>query len=220
MLQALVFDFDGLIADTETAEFDTWCAEFHAHGVALDLHEWIKCVGTGPSGWDVFDHLQSLVGGGLDRDRVHLSRRERFLAIRSEISVMPGVIELLRQAESESVPCAVASSSTSEWVNGFLDDFGLAARFVTVVTRDQVASPKPAPDLYVEACRRLGVPPPSAVALEDSMNGVAAARAAGMPCLAVPNRITESFDFSHASARVESLTDVTLTDLLSLVVND
>ncbi len=217
MLNALVFDFDGLIADTETAEFETWSEEFVFHGVSLSLHEWIKCVGTGPSAWDAFDHLQSLVGGGLDRDSVLVRRRERFALVRGEIGVMPGVVKLLDDALVAGLPVAVASSSTGDWVGGFLRDFGLTERFVTIVTREHVASPKPAPDLYVEACRRLCVSPSRALALEDSTNGVTAARAAGMPCLAVPNKITTSFDFTHATARVETLEGMTVDTLRSLV---
>lgn len=217
MLNALVFDFDGLIADTETAEFETWTQEFLFHGVTLALDEWIKCVGAGPGVWDVFDHLQFLVGGGLDRDEVLSRRHKRFIDIRDQIRVMPGVVDLLDEARTSSLPVAVASSSTSDWVGGFLTDFGLMDRFETIVTRDQVALAKPAPDLYIEACRRLGVAPATALALEDSTNGVTAARAAGMPCLAVPNSITKGFDFSHATAKVASIEEVCLEYLLGLM---
>lgn len=217
MLKALVFDFDGLIADTETAEFDTWSDEFAAHGVSLDINEWIKCVGAGFGAWDPFDHLQSLVGGGLDERAVLESRRERFNAVRHRIGVMPGVVELLEDASLQGVRLAVASSSSLEWVGGFLDDFGLRKRFEFLVTRDHVERTKPAPDLYIEACRRLSVEPLAALALEDSTNGVTAARAAGMPCLAVPNRITQGFDFSHATAKVASLEGVGIEGLRSII---
>lgn len=126
---------------------------------------------------------------------------------------------MLDEAEASGVPCGVASSSTSDWVFGYLERFGLSSRFKTVVTRDMVAQPKPAPDLYLEACRRLGVSPAEAVALEDSVNGVKAANAAGLASVAVPNGITGSFDFSHADAVLETLEGMTVARLADLVLS-
>lgn len=203
-----MFDFDGLIADTETPEFETWCEEFRHHGAELHIDEWIKCVGAGPTVWDVFEHLQTFVPSPLDREAVMQRRSARFREVTSQLSVMPGVVELLDQAQSNGVACGVASSSTSDWVGGYLERFGLTERFSAIVTRDMVASPKPAPDLYLEACRRLGVESRRAVALEDSVNGVNAALAAGMKCIAVPNTITARFDLSHASRVVPTLKEL------------
>ncbi len=212
-MQALVFDFDGLIADTETPEFESWRAEFCEHGVELDIDEWIKCVGAGPTAWDVFDHLESVLGEPYDRAVVAARRRERFLALTTEMGVMPGVSELLAEAHGDGVVCAIASSSESGWVGGYLSRFGLVDAFQAVVTRDQVALPKPAPDLYLEACRKIGVDVGRAVALEDSVNGVTSARAAGLYCIAVPNQITARFDLSHANHRVGSVAEVKLFDV-------
>jgi HAD superfamily hydrolase (TIGR01509 family) len=212
-----VFDFDGLIADTETPEFESWCAEFREHGVELDIEEWIKCVGAGPSAWDVFDHLEALLGAPYDRAAVSSRRRERFVALTKEMEVMPGVRELLVEARSEGVPCAIASSSEGGWVNGYLSRFGLVDAFQTVVTRDMVANPKPAPDLYLEACLRLGTEVDCVVALEDSVNGVTSARSAGLYCIAVPNQITSRFDLSHADHRVDSLSLVQLRTVRELL---
>lgn len=213
-----MFDFDGLIADTETPEFETWCEEFRAHGVELHIDEWIKCVGAGPTVWDVFHHLESLVGRSLDREEVTQRRSARYQEATSRLMVMPGVMELLDEARSHDVPCAVASSSTSDWVHGYLSRFGMVDRFGAIVTRDMVASPKPAPDLFLEACNRLGVAPGRSVALEDSVNGVNAALAAGMKCVAVPNTITSRFDLSHAHHRATSLAEVDLSLVRSLLV--
>jgi HAD superfamily hydrolase (TIGR01509 family) len=163
----------------------------------------------------VFDHLEALLGSPFDREEVSLRRRQRFLDLTSELLVMPGVVELLDQAHNEQIPCAIASSSESHWVNGYIDRFGIAHRFAHVVTRDQVARPKPAPDLYTEACRRLGVAPSDALAIEDSTNGVRAAKDAGLRCVAVPNSITRSFDFSHADLILETLSGLKLSSLAS-----
>ena len=217
MLKALVFDFDGLIADTETPEFDSWSEEFRAHGVELDLQDWIKCVGSGPEAWDVIDHLQELSGRQVDREAVYKRRSARFQQLAATMTVLPGVLALLGQARQAGVPVAIASSSESEWVGSYLDRFGIADSFQAVLTREQVPAPKPEPYLYIEACKSLGVDPASAVALEDSVSGVTAAKSAGMTCVAVPNDITRSFDFSHADRVLETLDWITLEWLDELV---
>lgn len=217
MLRALVFDFDGLIADTETPEFESWSEEFRAHGVELALEDWIKCVGSGPEAWDVVDHLQELSGINVDRLAVHKRRSERFQQLAATMTVMPGVMSLLDEASQAGVPVAIASSSESEWVGPYLERFGIADRFQAVLTRDHVTAPKPEPYLYQEACKSLGVDPADAVALEDSVSGVTAAKSAGLTCVAVPNSITKSFDFSHADHVLHTLEGTTLEWLDELV---
>jgi HAD superfamily hydrolase (TIGR01509 family) len=183
----------------------------------LALDEWIQCVGAGPSAWDVFEHFESLIGRPVDRVALAASRRERYVALTASLGVMPGVVELLDEAQSAGVPCAIASSSEAHWVHGYLERFELADRFAAVVTRDMVASPKPAPDLYVSACSLLGAEASRSVALEDSVNGVAAALAAGLVCVAVPNAVTERSDLSPAQFWSPSLRLLRLGTLRSLV---
>jgi HAD superfamily hydrolase (TIGR01509 family) len=185
--------------------------------VSLSLDEWIQCVGAGPDVWDVFVHLESLVGVPLHREQVTMRRRERFLAMTADIAPMPGVAELLDQARAAAVPLGIASSSSGEWVLGYLRRFGIADRFDHVVTREMVHRPKPAPDLYLAACSGLSADPARTVALEDSVNGVSAALAAGMVCVAVPNRITWDFDLSSAHMVAASLTDLDLDKVKALV---
>lgn len=213
MLKALVFDFDGLIADTETPEFESWCEEFSSHGVELDLKDWINCVGAGPEAWDVVDHLEQLIDNTVDRKTVHKRRSARFQEMALAMTVMPGVVALIEQAEEAGIPVAVASSSESKWVLPYLERFNLRDRFQAVWTRDQVPAPKPEPYLYQEACKSLGVDPGCALALEDSVNGVTAAKSAGLSCVAVPNKITKNFDFSHADLVLKTLEGVTIERL-------
>ena len=137
-------------------------------------------------------------------------RRNRFLELTAELSVLPGVVRLLDEARAVGVPCAIASSSESQWVNGYLERFAIKDRFLHVVTRDQVPRPKPYPDLYLETCLRLGVEPGTCVALEDSVNGIKAALAAGMACIAVPNSVTTRFDLSRAHLQSTSLEELDL----------
>ena len=131
------------------------------------------------------------------------------------------MVELLDDAAAEGIPAAVASSSGLDWVGGHLERLGLRSRFATVVTRDDLsgrdARTKPAPDLFLLAADRLGAEPAQCVAFEDSPNGVAAARAAGMVVVGVPGPMTTGLDMSAADLVVPSLTDVDLAALRELV---
>ena len=213
MVEAVVFDFDGTIADTESLEYETWSEEFVAHGVSLDLDEWIQCVGGG--NWNVLDHLETLTGP-LDRSAVVASRRARFDARAEGLDTRTGVRGLIAQLDSRGTSLAVASSSYRGWVCGYLAEFGLAGSFPVVVTRDDVQQTKPAPDLFLLAAQRIGVPPAQCVAIEDSPKGIAAAREAGMKVVAFPNPVTESFDLSGADLVVRTLEDPDLAALLGL----
>ncbi len=210
MLEAIVFDFDGLLVDTESLEFDSWSAQFEAHGVELDLSEWIKCVGAGPGVWSAIDHLESLVETPVDREKVVQARTLDLHQRLESLQPMPGADSLARLAKDSGVNIAIASSSTGDWVRQHLETTGLAEHFSTILTRDLVENPKPWPDLYLAACLAFGVDPAAAVAFEDSFNGVKAAKAAGMKAVAVPNSITRFSDFSHADRVVESLEQVDL----------
>ena len=216
-LQAIVFDFDGLIIDTETPEFETWRDEFASRGVTLELAEWSKCVGSGPDAWNVFSHLEELLGGPIDQQEVADSRHRRFEQCLPHLRPREGFAELLAEIRDAGIPFGIASSSEMWWVSQHLTACGLLDEFKVIVTRDQVARPKPAPDLYLEAMRRLSADPAQCVAIEDSKNGIAAARAAGMAVVAVPNSVTETFDLSAASMRVDSLSELSLRDLQSLI---
>lgn len=213
MAFAVVFDFDGTIADTESLEFATWSSEFSARGAFLELSQWIQCVGGGE--WSVMEHLESLIGPQ-DRQAVYASRQQRYIQASHGLEPRPGVRSLIASLAGKGVPLAVASSSVEIWVKGYLRGFGLLDCFEAVVTRDDVERVKPAPDLFLLAARRLGVPPGACTAIEDSPKGIEAAKTAGMRVIAYPNPVTESFDLSAADLTVASLEGMTHDDLLGL----
>lgn len=214
-LQAVVFDFDGLIADTEAPEFESWRLEFLAHGAALEMTEWSKCVGAGPGAWSVEEHFRQLAPHA-DLESALRSRHGRFLELSAGMKPNPGVREWIDDLIAAGIPFAIASSSRSEWVSEHLEKVGLAERFETIWTRDLVEHAKPHPDLYLAACRSLQVDPVNALALEDSSNGALAAKRAGMKAVAVPNAVTAGFDFSHADKVVPSLLRFRLQDAAAL----
>lgn len=218
-LSALVFDFDGLLLDTETSAFVTAAEVFAAHQVTLDRAWWLSIIGTADHPhWS--EVLEAQLGGPLpDRDAVLAERIERHRALIAAEAVRPGIVELLDGADTADVPCAVASSSPRHWVEGHLERLGLRHRFAAVRSRDDVAPgrTKPAPDLFTAACDALAVDPPTAVALEDSAPGVAAALAAGMRVVGVPAGLTADADLSAAHLVVPTLADVDLARLARLV---
>jgi HAD superfamily hydrolase (TIGR01509 family) len=212
ILEAVVFDFDGLILDTEVPEFVTVREEFENHGLELLLEDWQQIIGRADHPhW--LDWLERDLGRPVDREVVRARRLEKHHALIAANDVLPGVEALLDQADELGVAAAVASSSTSSWVEGHLDRLGLLGRFAAVRTRDHVEHAKPWPDVFLAAVEALGVLPAHAVAFEDSFNGCAAAKAAGLACVVVPNEITRGLLFDAADLVTDSLADVDLTVL-------
>jgi beta-phosphoglucomutase-like phosphatase (HAD superfamily) len=217
---ALVFDFDGLILDTETCTYETTAGIFAEHGVTLDLAWWHSTIGTADHPhWS--EILADRLGRPVDRAALVARREARRLAVLDRLPPCAGVVGLLDDATVQGIPTAVASSSGLDWVGGHLDRLELRSRFGAVVTRDDLggasARTKPAPDLFLLAAARLGVDPPDCVAFEDSPNGVAAARAAGMVVVAVPGPMTARLDLRAADVVVPSLAHIDVAGLRKLL---
>ncbi len=212
-LRALIFDFDGLILDTESPVYEAWRDDYLAHGCDLPLELYAACVGSDFNRFDPKSHLESLVGREIDWDERDLWRERNALERVSRLAPLPGVTALLEAANEAGLPCAVASSSPRSWVEGHLSRLGLLSRFALTRCVDDVAAPKPAPDLFLAASAALGVDPIEAVVFEDSRNGLLASLAAGCPCIVVPNRVTAHLDFSGALAVVKSLESIDLSAL-------
>ena len=215
-LQALVFDFDGLILDTEWSAFSTAAEVWSEHGIELDLAVWQDIVGTAEHvHWS--EMLEADLGRPVDRDTVIPARQAQHHAEVEAMDLLPGAEDLIRAASIAGLALAVASSSPLDWVGGHLERRGLIGSFDAVVCRDHVTMTKPDPALYTAAVDAVGVAPAHAVALEDSHHGTVAARAAGLACVAVPNRVTAGQDFGAARLVVDSLERLTiplLDDLL------
>ena len=214
-VRALFFDFDGLILDTETPEFDAWSAIFRENGVEFPLDFWVNAVGRGADQITErpIDVLERLTGRKFD----HEVTREAYNDVRMKRiyaeKPLPGILELLSEARGAGVGCAVVSSSKHAWVDGHLERLGITHWFQHVICADEVARAKPFPDLYLEAVRRFGIEASQAMALEDSANGARAAVDAGVFVVAVPNSVTKHLDLSHANCILPSLGGVTLADL-------
>lgn len=213
LIRALVFDFDGLILDTEEPVYQSWLEVYQAYGEELPFERWVQIVGSTTTGFHPQHHLEERIGRRLPQDVLdrRIGRRTELVLAKQ---VLPGVVERIDEAKALGLKLGVASSSTADWVRGHLARLGILERFDCLSCRDDVANVKPEPDLYVAALACLGVPASDAVAIEDSPNGVMAAKLAGMRCVAIPNPITARLDLSQADVLLGSLADVTLPDLL------
>lgn len=208
-LRGLIFDFDGLIVDTETATAEAWRQVHAEDGLVADprvLHSVVGHVDVVADLWVAYPAAH---------DRAALAAR--FLTLTRErcrlAPVLPGVVALLDAARAAGLRLAVASNSSHRHVDGHLAARGLLDRFATVVCREDVPRGKPAPDLYLEALSRLGLAADEAVAFEDSVPGHEAAAAAGLRVVVAPNPSTAGDRFPRAARRVASLAELTLADL-------
>jgi HAD superfamily hydrolase (TIGR01509 family) len=217
VIKALVFDFDGLIVETEEPIFRAWQRIYREHGQELPLELWVTIIGTASGPFDPIQHLEERVGRLLDRKGFEDLERRYYEEATAMQRLMPGVAEYLREAHRLRLGVGIASSSRRAWVIEHLKRFAIADAFDAIVCREDVAHTKPHPQLYLEAVKRLMVMPEEALALEDSSNGIAAAKAAGLRCVAVPTVMTAGLDLSRADMRIPSLGAVPLTDLLAQI---
>jgi HAD superfamily hydrolase (TIGR01509 family) len=214
---AVIFDFDGIVLDSETPEYESHRRIFERCGVTLTVDEWCGVIGTWSEGHDEqwFKRLCQQSSGAPGREAYFAERRRIFEAI-VPAAPMRGVPELLRQLRDAGIAAAIASSAPARWVVGAVERLGIRPLFDAVVTGDEVAHRKPAPDVYLEAARRLDVDPARSVAIEDSEPGIAAACAAGMKVVAIPHWLTERHDLSAADLTVAHAGELTVERLTFL----
>jgi len=212
-VRAIVFDFDGLILETEEPIYLSWLEVYRAHGEELPFEKWVQIVGSTTSRFHPQHELEERIGHKLPQ-KVLDQRLDRRTELILGQTVLPGVLDHLDAARALRLKVGVASSSTRDWVETHLARLGILERFDCIRCRDDVAHAKPEPDLYLAVLDCLGIPAPDAIAIEDSPNGITAAKLAGLRCVAIPNPITARLDLSKADLVLRSLADVTLPDLI------
>lgn len=215
MIRGMIFDFDGLVIDTEMPDYQAWCEVYDQYGAELPMTEWMKCVGNSAETFDTCAYLETVLGHPLDdRESVQAAVHQRRLEIIATQQALPGVEDYLREARRLGLKLAVASSSTHTWVDAHLKRLGLYDTFDCVCCREDVDIIKPDPALYLAALDGLGLRAEEAIAFEDSASGILAAKRAGLYCVAVPNTVTRLMDLSHADREIVSMADVPFEDLL------
>lgn len=211
MIRALIFDFDGLILDTETPLIDAYGDVYAEHGLPFDRERFVRSVGHADYSFDPWHGFVPQV----DRAALELSRRaykDRRVVAQE---VLPGVAALLDAGRKRELLIGLASNSGHAWVEPHLARLGLIDRFDCIACREDVPSPKPEPDLYKFVLNRFGLRGMQAIAFEDSHTGMLAAKRAGLWVVAVPNASTRHHDFAHVHLKLGSLAEKELDVLLA-----
>jgi HAD superfamily hydrolase (TIGR01509 family) len=222
-VRAFLFDFDGLLLDTELASRAGWQLLYREHGHELPTDLWATVVGTTHAPFDPMAHLEELVGEPLEREALNERRYAHEMALIEAEELRPGIAEYLAAAKRHGLRRAIVSSSTREWVEMHLQRLEEAVGWDAICTADRDPTrAKPSPTLYLEALDALGVTADEAVAFEDSPNGVLAAKAAGVFCVAVPNEVTRDLGLEEAGADLvlDSLADLSPEALFSQLAED
>ena len=213
-IKALIFDFDGLLMDTESTLLESWRWEWRRHGLELDPAGFFADHG-GDANEPRYGALAAAVGPGYDRGSSHALRMAYRARLNAALAPAPGVVDWLDRAAELGLRLAVSSSSPLSHVGALLDQVGLRTRFEVLATGDEVAAHKPDPAVYLLALDRLGLPAPEALAFEDAAHGVTAAHAAGLRCVAVPNPHADHARFAAADLLLTSAADLPLDRVLA-----
>lgn len=210
---AVLFDFDGTLWDSESVVFGVFRDLYHEHGLELSLETWSAAIGT-VGAFDAYATLDERAGGGLDLPRIRAVTEERIHSECRKAPLRPGVGAFMHRLDEAGVARALVSSDRSAWLVSHLDRLGWPDGWAAMVCADGVAShAKPNPHLYVAALEVLEVPASRAFAIEDSPNGIRAAKAAGLPCVCIPNAVTASLDLSEADVTFPSFEGLTIEDV-------
>jgi HAD superfamily hydrolase (TIGR01509 family) len=220
MIHAVIFDFDGLILETEEPTYKSWQDVYRSFGYPLSFETFSSMVGTTQGDFNPRLELERLVNKSLDWDDIEIRRKVIENELIEAQPVLPGVEDYLSDARRLGLKTGIASNSPSKWVNKYLTRLGLQDRFDYIATSDHVPYLKPDPALYLSALNGLKVEASEAFALEDSPLGIRSAKAAGLYCVAVPNILTSRLDLSQADFLLNSLAELPLEELLAWINGD
>ncbi len=215
MIKALIFDFDGLIMDTESPEVEAWQEIYSEYGQQFPLEIWVRdVVGSYVTNFDPAGYLAQLTGQAIDLPAMHSRAYSQRLEKQGLLPALPGVVDILKSAKRLGLRLAVASSSKHAWVEKYLRQLDLVDLFNSIICREDVERIKPDPDLFIAALKALNVRAEEALVFEDSPNGILAANRAGIRVVAVPNPITAHWVIGEADLLLTSLANMPLKHLL------
>ncbi|KGX89882.1 HAD family hydrolase [Pontibacillus marinus BH030004 = DSM 16465] len=216
-MKAVIFDFDGLIVDTESIWFDVFQEILQEYGVDLSLETFSKCVGSTDDA--LYEHMEIHATKPFDRMEIDREAEKRYQDFVEELVLRNGVLDYLKEAKRLGIHIGLASSSGMDWVKRYLTRFGILSYFDVMWTGDQVSEVKPDPELYERTIDSLQLQPEEAVVFEDSGNGLLAARRAGIPCVVVPNRVTRQISFEGYALKLSSMEEKSLREVLAYLNN-
>jgi putative hydrolase of the HAD superfamily len=218
-IKAVIFDFDGTIVDTETLWFQ-FTKEILKEKFDLDLplEVFAKCVGTTDDA--LFQYIENEAQSKIDAHEFDGWVRLRFHEHQEHIEIRKGVLDKLAEAQKLGLKLGIASSSSREWIVGYLQQFGLKEYFPIILSKEDVEKVKPDPALYVKAAEALGVQPEEALAIEDSANGAQAAISAGLNCVVIPNQVTAYLTFPEKALRVDCFKELNFRSITRPINRD
>ena len=205
MIKAFIFDFDGLIIDSEMACYQTWLEIYQRYQVDLPLSKWELVIGSSNHAFDPIAFLAETGKVEIDGEAILAEHANKYREKTKKLPVLPGVLHYLKWAKNNHIKTALASSSTHTWVISHLKDLGIDHLFDLIRTSEDVENVKPSPDLFLSVKSNLQLNDFEAVVFEDSLNGILAANASNFHTIAVPNDLTKKMDLSAANFILNTL---------------
>lgn len=215
MIKAVIFDFDGLIIDTEYAWYKSFCEVLGKTEKEIPLVEYGYYIGT--DGLDIYDFLLKKSGENISIEELKERASSLHYSILGEPVAREGVEKLLQEAKERGLKIGLASSSSRQWVTNFLKELNLLTYFDFIQTKDDVEKVKPDPELYANVIKHFNISPSEAIAFEDSPNGTKAAIAAGLNCVIVPNIVTENTQFDNYHLRIKGMDERNLDEIIKFI---
>ncbi|UGB33264.1 HAD family hydrolase [Metabacillus sp. B2-18] len=214
-MKAVVFDFDGLIIDTELALYEAFRKILQLDTNEFPIADYASYIGTDSEA--LYDYILEKTNGQMTLEEII----EKSSSLHKENLKSPvardGVEDYLKEAKNVGLKIGLASSSDRNWVTFFLKELNLLEYFDIIQTRDDVENVKPDPSLYQNVINFFGIEPSDAIAFEDSVNGSKAALAAGLKCVIVPNKVTENLPFENIHLRLDSMKDKAFSDVIKVI---
>jgi HAD superfamily hydrolase (TIGR01509 family) len=214
-IRALVFDFDGLILDNETAEHQAWQEIYADYGTDLPTERWAEASGARAGTWNPYEQLERQLGELVDRSLLSARVTQRSAEILASRSTLPGVSDFIESARRRDMRLGLASNRPRKWIEIHLGRLGLITHFDAVRGSEDVAQVKPDPALHLSVCGALEVAPDASIAIEDSPDGIRAAKSAGLYCVSIPNALTGNLSMDMADRVLLSLATTTLDDVIA-----
>ncbi|MCJ7518269.1 MAG: HAD-IA family hydrolase [Anaerolineaceae bacterium] len=218
-IKGIIFDFDGLICDTETPELRAWEKLFSDYGFVFPFEKYQETIGAVHNDETPFIFLEEMLNHPIDRGGI----KEEFTSFRNKLidhePIRPGILNYLRLSNKFELEIGLASSSPRSWIDYHLNRLSIQDYFGCIKTFNDVSKTKPDPELFLKALACMNLKPNEVVALEDSINGVTAAKQAGIYVVVFPNEVTKFFEFDEADLVVDSLKEMPLDKLLKVFNN-
>ena len=207
MIKAILFDLDGVLIDSEPLHFEAHKKALEKFGVQLSLEDYMN-FGVAKGDENLYANVAQKFNVTIDRNEISSFKKKIFKEILdAKGSLISGVLDVLKKLDGKC-DCAIVSSGSKTSVDHIVDTFGIRKFFKVIVTGDDVERVKPFPEIYLKAIEMIGYEKEACIAIEDSETGIASAKAAGLRCVAIPNKFTMHQDFSKADSVLSSIKEL------------